>query len=301
VRARLTILLLAAFVAVDLVLVALAFQHTSAPPPTGPAVHTRSQLVPDVTGSPTGSSSRSGSATNATGPTGPSYLDLAPDGTVLRATRGDCDSKVAPVVNVSKDLGTSFRAASVRGLTEVLRVEVETTGVMWLVGRDDTCQVTRWTSSDGGRSWSRVKGAGGSWYLAPSPNARAIFAPAGRRSTPCVPVGVSTIDADVVRLLCTAGEVFGTSDGGSSWVQLGRLEGAVSIRYTTTGDGVAVASQPGCPAAVMRTVDGGTNWTREICLAGDQPLAVGADGNLVGALVGDLFYTSKDAGRTWSH
>ncbi len=160
---------------------------------------------------------------------------------------------------------------------------------MWLVGRDDDCKVARWTSTDAGRSWSQSIGSGGSWYLAPSPTQRAVFAPGGRRPTPCVPTGISTIDAGVVRLLCEDGKILGTSDGGDSWVTLGRLDGAVSIRFTSPGDGVALAAQDGCPAAVMETSDGGTSWSRQTCLAGTEPLAVGAEGDIVAAQVGDQF------------
>ena len=185
------------------------------------------------------------------------------------------------------------------GLTETLRVQVVTDGSLQVIGRTDQCQVAQWTSQDAGKTWSRTDGAPSTWYLAPSPAKRAVFSPDGRRGTPCVPVSLSTVGVDVVRLLCDDGKVLGTSDGGTTWVALGRLDGAVSIRFTSPGDGVAVAAQDGCPAAVMKTADGGTTWTRKVCLAGDQPRAVGAGGDLVVAQVGDVVDVSTDGGVTW--
>jgi hypothetical protein len=41
---------------------------------------------------------------------------------------------------------------------------------------------------------------------------RAVLAPEGRRGTPCVPTGLSTLGVDVVRLLCRNGKVLGTTD-----------------------------------------------------------------------------------------
>jgi photosystem II stability/assembly factor-like uncharacterized protein len=82
-------------------------------------------------------------------------------------------------------------------------------------------------------------------------------------------------------------------------VTLGRLDGAVSARFTSVGDGVAVAVQDGCPAAVMETADGGTTWTRQVCLEGGRPRAVGANGDVVVAQVGDVVDVSTDGGDTW--
>jgi photosystem II stability/assembly factor-like uncharacterized protein len=83
-------------------------------------------------------------------------------------------------------------------------------------------------------------------------------------------------------------------------VTLGRLEGAVDIRFTSPGTGVGLARQGGCRAAVLRTSDGGTTWKRLVCLPGRTPRAIGAQGGLVAAQVGERLYSSSDAGVTWS-
>jgi photosystem II stability/assembly factor-like uncharacterized protein len=101
-------------------------------------------------------------------------------------------------------------------------------------------------------------------------------------------------------VLCGSGQVLGTQDAGQSWVALGRLDGAVDIRFTSPGVGVGLARESGCPAAVLRTTDGGTSWKRLACLTGRTPRAIGAQGDLVAAQVGDRLYSSSDAGVTWS-
>jgi hypothetical protein len=304
VRARLTILFLVAFVALDIVLVSMSLRHASSVDPApAPSVAPSRTSNPSASGAPGTTSAPEESGSPGADPSaandGPSYLDLSSDGVILKATRGDCDTSQAPVVSVSTKAGKTFRDRPVDGLTEVLRVQVDTDGSLQVVGRTDECEVAQWTSQDAGKAWSRSDAAPAAWFLAPSPTQRAVFAPEGRRRTPCVPTSLSTIGVDVVRLLCDDGQVLGTSDGGSTWVTLGRLEGAVSVRFTTPGDGVALAVQDGCRAAVMETADGGTTWRRQACLAGDQPRAVGSSGDLVVAQVGDTVDVSTDGGETW--
>lgn len=300
-RARLSILFLVAFVALDIVLVTLSLQHTAIGPPRA-----GSSVQPSETPNPTASSSTDptteaspDSARAETFGKGPAYVAVGADGTVLRSTRGDCDASEVPAVSVSMDRGTAFRDRTIDGLSEALAVQVASDGTLTLVGRDADCRVGSWSSGDAGRSWEKSSSAPAAWYLAPSPTQRAVFAPDGRRRPPCVPVSLSTLGTDVVRVLCDDGGVLGTSDNGSSWVTLGRLDGAVSIRFTSPGDGVALAAQQGCPAAVMETSDGGTSWTRQTCLRGDTPLAIGAAGDLLVAQVGERAVVSTDGGTTW--
>ena len=112
-------------------------------------------------------------------------------------------------------------------------------------------------------------------------------------------MALSTLDESVVRVLCEEGQILGTDDGGDSWAALGRLEGAVDIRFLSTGEGYGLAKQPGCSAAVMRTTDGGTEWERLVCLNGGKPRAVTARGALVAAQIGRQTYVSTDGGATW--
>ena len=303
-RARLTIVLLALFVAFDVVLVTLAVRHTSTIPvaEAGPVSAPPSDAtLPSASPSRSIAAKPSGSTSSAPAipPNEPVFLAVGVDGAVLRATRGDCEASRQPAVSVSSNRGAVFRDRSVEGLTEVLRVEALGNGSLSLVGRNTACAVENWTSIDAGRSWSQAFGAPQSWYLAANPRQSVVFAPTGRKATPCAPTGVSSIGSDVVRVLCADGQVLGTSDGGSSWVTLGRLDGAVSIRFTSPGEGVALAAQDGCPAAVMETSDGGATWDRQICLDGENPRAIGAAGDLVVAQVGDVVDVSTDGGASW--
>ena len=160
--------------------------------------------------------------------------------------------------------------------------------------------MARWTSTDTGRTWSQSQVSGAGWYLTPDPAQEAVLTPGGQHSTPCVPLNVSPVDASVARLLCDDGTMTGTSDGGATWVPLGRLDGAVSIDFATPGDGVGLATQEGCRSAVMTTSDGGTTWRRTACLEGAHPRAISAQGQELMALVGSRTRSSADGGLTWT-
>ncbi len=113
-RARLTIVLLALFVAFDVVLVTLAVRHTS----TIPAAEAGPISAPPSDATlPSASPSRSiaakpsapTSSAPAIPPNEPVFLAVGVDGAVLRATRGDCEASRQPAVSVSTNRGGVFR------------------------------------------------------------------------------------------------------------------------------------------------------------------------------------------------
>jgi len=107
------------------------------------------------------------------------------------------------------------------------------------------------------------------------------------------------VDKAALRILCTNGQIIGTADEGSSWAAVGSLPGATAVRFTSLGEGYAVADHQACPAAVLETVDSGTNWDRVTCLGNGQPQAIAAEGDIVAAQVGGVLHVSADAGTTW--
>lgn len=97
------------------------------------------------------------------------------------------------------------------------------------------------------------------------------------------------------------GELRGTDDGGTSWVGLGGLPGGVDVTYENPGAGWGLAATLDCPAAVLRTVDGGASWEPTGCIrAKGQPQAIAATGEAVAVHVGGLLFTSTDGGVTFS-
>jgi hypothetical protein len=287
-RERLATAAIVVFVLVDIVLVTLAFRHVRpADPPTDTA-------PPAASPSP----SMSSPPPDAAAP-GPTYLSLASDGTLLRATRGSCDGDAAPVVQVSTD-GQGFEDVTVdEGLREVLRVQADASDNVWLVGAGSNCRFGVYRGAADTSGWSFSRGTGGAWHLLPAADAQGVHSPTGRVDTPCRPINVSTAGGSVPRVLCADGSILGTSDNGSTWIVLGELPDAVAVGYTSPSTGFALAGQDNCSAAVLRTDDGGSSWARLECLGEGRPLAMAVNGSAIAALVGDTLQVSDDSGESW--
>ncbi len=103
------------------------------------------------------------------------------------------------------------------------------------------------------------------------------------------------------RVLCVDGELVGTDDGGTSWVGLGSLPGGADVTYDGPGAGWGLAATLDCPAAALRTVDGGASWEPTGCIrAQGQLQAIAATGEVVAVHVGGVLFTSTDGGVTFA-
>lgn len=294
-RGRLILLALALFVAVDIIFVTVAFRHAQAPTASSARGSSASP-----TSSPGFDSRASSGSTSSNAPAGPiSFLGSGEGPRVVRATRGNCFGSVAPAVSVSGDTGATFERADVRGLSEVLGLRVTSQQALTIIGLGRLCRISRFTSDDGGRSWGKESGLGNTWALGPQFGSPEVASPRGVISTPCIPRAVSTVSETLVRILCQGGRILGTDDVGVTWVTLGTLTGTVDISFLSAGEGIALAKRPGCPAAVLRSIDGGSNWSKLTCLTGRSPQALGAQGTVFAAEVGDSVYVSRNAGATW--
>jgi hypothetical protein len=233
------------------------------------------------------------------------FMALGPDGTVLRTSRGDCSTGNPPTITVVPRLGARHvttrlpRLARLPRLREVVGVAAIADHGFEVVGLSKKCRPVVYTSTDRGGSWSRRPGESGTWHLAADRTAPLVVTPDGDRSAPCVPRSVSGVDALLARLLCDDGRIFGTDDAGSSWILLGRLHGAVDVRFTDAARGLAVARRKSCPAAVMESLDGGLGWARIACLPGRRPRTIDVRGELVAVQIGARLRVSSDGGTTW--
>ena len=108
-------------------------------------------------------------------------------------------------------------------------------------------------------------------------------------------------------ILLRDGTLLATTDGGSSFSRRtaipnspakGGNQSPTDIFFTSTTNGVAVASGPG---GIYHTVDGGNTWTQAPGAAGGFKSVWFADAN-TGYAVGDagLLFTTTDGGATWA-
>jgi len=229
----------------------------------------------------------------------PLYLSVAEDGTLLRSTRGSCAQGVAPVAEVSTDGGETFdKIRFDTDLTEVLRVHADAADDLWLVGANTDCELGVAAGNVSG-AWDFLPGTSGVWHLQSNPDRARVHSPSGAVDTPCVPVSLSTVDGGP-RLLCASGVIIGTADEGLSWFDVGRLKGAVAVRFTSPDVGYALGPRGRCAAAAMVTADGGATWDRLRCLGDGSPRSIAADAQVVIAQVADRVYLGEKTGTNWS-
>jgi len=295
-RSALPVLGIIALVVLDIGLVYLAYEHTR----SGAGSDIDSSAVPtpsETTGTDDGDTTPPARSSMSKGEV---LLDSASDGTVVRASRGDCESDdVRPAVQVSSDSGATFAGAGIAGLADVLRVSASGADNILVIGADADCALTAYTSDDGGATWRGSRRSDAFWHLSLGA-ASTVHAPGGEVEPGCDVEALLPLTEAGARVLCTTDELRGTADAGAHWTSLGALEGATGVYYVDTGIAWAVGTSDECDAAVYRTHDGGAQWSPRACIDGDAaPQAVSVSVGVVTVQAGGDIQTSDDGGESW--
>ena len=302
---KLVIAAVVAFVAVDAVLVVAAVGHVRAtPPPNEDAISTATSATNSTAEPVQPSESLTPSQTPRSGQPSeanrsPSLLSIGTDGTILRATSGNCRTDKTGEVEVSTDGGASFRTVYA-DVPQVLRVVAVSRSDLWFVGTNDACQPSVERSGDLGTSWVHSPGTIGAYHLSAAEDPSLLHAPEGPVTVGCTPVSVAPLDADVAFVGCADGTVRRTLDRGQTWGPRGRVNGLVSLTFRDGKTGFALASRDGCASVALTTEDAGETWRFAACLDGDTPEAIATStDNLVAQVSGDTL-VSDDDGQSWA-
>lgn len=318
------------FVVADAVLIMVALKHTrqgadnaapaftpvataasSTAPPTpftmsGPAA-TSSPAAPTSAG-PTSTSPTTSPATSSTvlppdavPPEATVLLDMASDGSAIRATRGSCPADGAdaepPAVQVSGDAGETWSTVE-SSSSAVLRVAAGRSGRSWFVATDDDCALVEHDSAGDGEDWT-TSSPDGAWALPVDATATSILAPIGDVEVGCAPVSLAAIDSKNAVVACTDGALRISTDSGKTWTDGAAVPGVVGVTFVGPNSGYALAVTSQCPAQVWQTGDGGASFAELACLDGAAPQAITAAGPTILAQVGGSLQRSDDEGDTW--
>lgn len=297
---KVTLVAVAAFVVVDVFLVAAALQHVRAPAPG------LDEALPTPTSTSGQTDTKTGtSATQQTPSDGPGkqrsevLLSVGVDGTILRATMGNCRSDETGEVEVSTDGGASFTPVY-DDVPQVLRVVAVSRSDLWFVGTDDACRPSVQRSGDTGQSWVESEGTAGAYHLTATLDRSLVHAPDGVVTAGCAAIDLAPVNADVAFVGCADGEIRRTGDGGQSWVPVGQVDGLISLAFLNAQSGYALAAGSPCPAAVLATDDAGGTWKQTGCLNGETPETITANVYAVVAQADGSTEVSIDDGQTWA-
>lgn len=261
-RQRVATIGLLLFLALDIVLVALALRPPRATdaatvPTTTPAATSTTGSSPTTAASPTtGGTATTGTPSAAARPAPLAVMISGLDAKVAwSATAGTCEAKGSSV-SVTTDGGGRWTKAS-SPAAAIARVQALDNGRAFVIGAGSTCRLRQYSTTDLGQSWGAPTALSGGWARRLD-DPTTVVTPNEPASRPCggAPVvDLSRTSADQAQALCETGEVVVTDDGGTTWTSSGTAPGAVALsnrlasnrlsayvaRVVATCDGIQIA------------------------------------------------------------
>src|SRR5437870_2321651 len=123
---------------------------------------------------------------------------------------------------------------------------------MTVDGADATCSVHRYTTTDGGSTWSQQKGAVTEWHI--DPKTGLAVSPSGPTDTGCTGiVSLAPVTKSKAKAFCTSGTIRATSDQGGTWSDVGKLPDVSAALFTGAQTGYAIAADTGCNSRLFAT------------------------------------------------
>lgn len=310
-RQRVATIGLVLFLAVDVVLVALALRPPRTSEPTSSPPTTSSPTTPATsTGTLTTSPTPSRTATSTGTIAQPTPLTLVVNGlddtVAWRAETGTCDggSRLA----VTRDGGKRWTTVE-SPASGVARIQSLADGKGFVIGADADCGLAQYTTTDFGASWSDPISISGGWSRTLESDTEALT-PANETAQPCGDTAVldlSRTSAEQAQALCATGEITLTDDGGDSWSTYGQAPGAVALANRPTSDTPAtyvarvVAS---CDGIEVARVAEGRQPARLACVPATVPkeggrIAISAPDGAGWLVAEDETWTASRDLRTW--
>jgi hypothetical protein len=308
-RRRLAILGIAAFLLVDLGLVAVAVtrEPSGLADEAGPAAPLPSSSAEET---PTPSATPTEAPVVAAVP--PTRLLSAVDGdTAWRAQAGTCTpgaEPVAPVLETTTTGGAGWSATTVTtdgALTGVDRLQATDAATVFVVGPAGTdCAPAFAQTFSGGAEYrgypDRLSAA---WYVSRTATTT-VHSPSGDRAAPCPVIGLAVISDTRAGVLCGDGTIHRTTDGANSWDAGTVVGGAVAL---TTDAGTYLVGSLGAAdcdgVAVASLAETATETVPVGCAPAttDVPggVAVSAAAGSLWIWAGETVLVSRDGGSTW--
>jgi len=312
-RRRLAIAGIAAFVLVDLGLVALAVTRE----PSGLASEAGDATLPTASVAPPEASE---SATPTPSPTVEAaavpvtrHLSAVDGQTAWRADTGACTpgSAATPLtLEVSTTGGSSWVASTVTtpgavaGVDRLQASDASTAFVVGPAGEDCSTAFTQ-TFSAGAAFRDYPDRLPSAWYVARS-NQAVVHSPSGDRTAPCpVVVDLAVVSDSQAAVLCADRTLYRTADAAASWDAGTVVPGAVALTVDAGTFVVASVGVDGCEgtqvASTASAADAVVTPTGCSPVTSAEPgqVAVSAAAGSVWLWAGDDLAVSSDAGVTW--
>jgi len=300
-KRALPIIALATLLAVDIVLVLWALWPAASVSATGATPPAPS---PTVSGSASASASASPSpsASPTASPTPISRVLVAVDRrTAWLATTGTCEEPGQ--LQVTTDGGATWTASDTPAAITRIRTSGRAEGwVVAGVGKDCTMRV--FTTGGAGDEWSDPASASAAWARV-AEDARRAIRPGGGPVTPCGRAEVldlASIGRVVASVLCADGTVRTTEDGGETWPEAFRVEGALAFALRADGRGTIASVTTECDGTtVTALVDGQPE--ESVCVEGAEAtpgdVSISLSDQAAWLVAGDAAFTAPEVTGRW--
>ncbi|TFB85618.1 hypothetical protein E3O44_13610 [Cryobacterium algoricola] len=315
---------IAAFIAVDILLIVLALNsnRAAATAETAAPIHTfgvtsveptptpASKVTPTKTATATPASTATPAAATLL-PVPPTRLLGAVDAkTAWRAQTGSCPTAAA-TPELTTDAGVTWKKTDASGPTKVTALQrltatsESTVEFVGLAKQDCAPQFVK-TFVTGDNYSSYPDKLAGTWYVNPADRAT-VQSPAGAEKAPCdAVVTLAVRDSKNAAALCADGRVFATTDAATTWSAPVTLSGVLTLTDTDTGYLAAAVGRADCAGVQVLTLKSSLESAVSGCYPTPTP-AQSLPGNVAmsgasGTLwlwVGDALGRSSDDGATW--
>ena len=231
---------------------------------------------------------------------------------VVRFMAGSCTDAGGPKLELSENQARSFRriplpqvddgsgvSASSPQVRAIAFAEAGSRLALNVAAADENCDVRRYSTSDGGLSWTQKDGEIGQWYI--DPKSGGVISPTGPTDAGCSGIlSLAPVKKSTAKVFCEDGTIRGTIDRGATWVPSGQLANVTAAVFTGPQTGYASVSGPKCKSRIYATINGGLTWTPQGCVSEEFaiPALTGTNRRLVAGGSGGA-RLSADRGRTW--
>lgn len=222
--------------------------------------------------------------------------------TAWLATTGTCEKPGQ--LQVTTDAGEEWTASDTPAAVTRIRTSSRSEGfVVGGQGRD--CAMRVWTTGDAGEEWGDPASARATWARV-AEDARRVIRPGGDPVTPCgrgAVLDLASIGRDVASVLCADGTVRTTADGGETWPDAFRVNGALAFTLLADGRGAIASMTKECDGTfVTELVDGVP--AESVCVGGAEAtpggVAISVSEQAAWLVAGDVAYTAAEVTGRWA-
>ena len=238
-------------------------------------------------------------------PTGRAALTIGTGNVLIRTRMGSCAATGRPFIELSRDLGATFREIALpvndgEVVSVVLSIKADSADELTVIGTGSDCSPLAFTTKDGGIEWKLVDRPGNSWWVAP--DGHTIVTPEGESEPGCEVLSLQAFSEINAKVLCASGRISGTNDAGTTWVVLGELSDARAATFSGLRGGFAVRETPDCVNQAYLTGNAGGTWTPVGCIGGKSPVTmlVSRSSSRLIASDGEAIWISTDEGAKWA-